>query len=239
MDLNSPFFDRIRIRPSCDEPREAAEPVCDKISCRAGGRPPRAQGPRTRGAVLALLPRACARVQRLLQLFRRHVGRCRRGLPEGRRHRPPPDLARWGSTPRRKAPRMPRPLRATGPMSIRSASCAAKGSRRRKRAAAEADRSAALQRRRPAGAGHPRPRRERERQGDQGAIQVPGEAVPPRRPWRRPLVRGAAPGHHPGPRHAQGRGPLLRPTVPSVAEPFGRTVLRATGVVTPAKLRWA
>ena len=33
---------------------------------------------------------------------------------------------------------MPRPLRATGPTSIRSASCAAKGSRRRVRAAAEA-----------------------------------------------------------------------------------------------------
>jgi hypothetical protein len=46
MDLNSPFFDRIRIRPSCDEPREAAEPVCDKISCGLAGvhRAPKGRG---------------------------------------------------------------------------------------------------------------------------------------------------------------------------------------------------
>ena len=46
MDLNSPFFDRIRIRPSCDEPREPAEPVCDKISCGLAGvhRAPKGRG---------------------------------------------------------------------------------------------------------------------------------------------------------------------------------------------------
>src|SRR4051812_31991039 len=46
MDLNSPFFDRIRIRPSCDEPREAAEPVCDKIGCGLAGvhRAPKGRG---------------------------------------------------------------------------------------------------------------------------------------------------------------------------------------------------
>jgi hypothetical protein len=38
MDLNSPFFDRIRIKPACDEPREAAEPGCDKIGCPSTGR---------------------------------------------------------------------------------------------------------------------------------------------------------------------------------------------------------
>jgi DnaJ domain len=46
MDLNSPFFDRIRIKPSCDEPREAAEPACDKIGCGGAGlhRAPKGRG---------------------------------------------------------------------------------------------------------------------------------------------------------------------------------------------------
>ena len=37
MDLNSPFFDRIRIKPACDEPREAADPACDRTGCAATG----------------------------------------------------------------------------------------------------------------------------------------------------------------------------------------------------------
>jgi hypothetical protein len=46
MDLNSPFFDRIRIKPACDEPREPAEPVCDKIGCGGAGlhRAPKGRG---------------------------------------------------------------------------------------------------------------------------------------------------------------------------------------------------
>jgi hypothetical protein len=37
MDLNSPLFDRIRIKPSCDEPRETAGPACEHPSCKAEG----------------------------------------------------------------------------------------------------------------------------------------------------------------------------------------------------------
>jgi hypothetical protein len=37
MDLNSPFFDRIRIKPSADEPQEAKGPVCDHPTCKAAG----------------------------------------------------------------------------------------------------------------------------------------------------------------------------------------------------------
>jgi hypothetical protein len=46
MDLNSPFFDRIRIKPACDEPREPAEPGCDKIGCGGAGlhRAPKGRG---------------------------------------------------------------------------------------------------------------------------------------------------------------------------------------------------
>jgi hypothetical protein len=46
MDLNSPFFDRIRIKPTCDEPRGAAEPACDKIGCGLAGahRAPKGRG---------------------------------------------------------------------------------------------------------------------------------------------------------------------------------------------------
>jgi DnaJ domain len=46
MDLNSPLFDRIRIKPSCDEPQVPAQPVCDKIGCGAPGlhRAPKGRG---------------------------------------------------------------------------------------------------------------------------------------------------------------------------------------------------
>ena len=33
MNLNSPLFDRIRIKPACDEPRAAAGPACDRAGC--------------------------------------------------------------------------------------------------------------------------------------------------------------------------------------------------------------
>ncbi|MBM6593519.1 J domain-containing protein [Microvirga pudoricolor] len=37
MDLNSPLFDRIRIKPSADEPREAEGPSCEHPGCKALG----------------------------------------------------------------------------------------------------------------------------------------------------------------------------------------------------------
>ena len=38
MNLNSPLFDRIRIRPSCDEPRQdTREPACEHAGCAAAG----------------------------------------------------------------------------------------------------------------------------------------------------------------------------------------------------------
>lgn len=46
MDLNSPLFDRIRIKPSCDEPRARAEPTCDQKGCQGVGahRAPKGRG---------------------------------------------------------------------------------------------------------------------------------------------------------------------------------------------------
>ncbi|MBV9078424.1 MAG: molecular chaperone DnaJ, partial [Methylobacteriaceae bacterium] len=46
MDLNSPYFDRIRIKPSCDEPRPSAEPACDREGCGLMGefRAPKGRG---------------------------------------------------------------------------------------------------------------------------------------------------------------------------------------------------
>lgn len=46
MDLNSPFFDRIRIKPECDEPREAEGPLCERQGCRQPGahRAPKGRG---------------------------------------------------------------------------------------------------------------------------------------------------------------------------------------------------
>jgi hypothetical protein len=37
MDLNSRLFDSIRIKPSCDEPKAAAEPACDTPGCTLPG----------------------------------------------------------------------------------------------------------------------------------------------------------------------------------------------------------
>ncbi|MBM1173160.1 J domain-containing protein [Microvirga arabica] len=37
MDLNSPLFDRIRIKSSCDEPQETKGPVCEHPACKAAG----------------------------------------------------------------------------------------------------------------------------------------------------------------------------------------------------------
>lgn len=37
MDLNSPLFDRIRIKSSSDEPQEVKGPVCDHPTCKAAG----------------------------------------------------------------------------------------------------------------------------------------------------------------------------------------------------------
>ena len=46
MNFNSPLFDRIRIRPACDEPREAQEPACQRPGCAATGlyRAPKGRG---------------------------------------------------------------------------------------------------------------------------------------------------------------------------------------------------
>jgi hypothetical protein len=46
MDLNSRLFDRIRIRPSCDEPRDTSAPSCEKIGCPTLGayRAPKGRG---------------------------------------------------------------------------------------------------------------------------------------------------------------------------------------------------
>lgn len=46
MDLNSPLFDRIRIKPSCDEPRRPSGSGCDRPGCNAAGehRAPKGRG---------------------------------------------------------------------------------------------------------------------------------------------------------------------------------------------------
>jgi hypothetical protein len=46
MDLNSPLFDRIRIKPACDEARDAEGPSCEHPGCKAVGqhRAPKGRG---------------------------------------------------------------------------------------------------------------------------------------------------------------------------------------------------
>jgi DnaJ domain len=46
MNFNSPLFDRIRIRPTCEEPGEAREPACERPGCAGNGlyRAPKGRG---------------------------------------------------------------------------------------------------------------------------------------------------------------------------------------------------
>lgn len=46
MGVNSSLFDRVRIRPRCEEPRREADPVCDRPGCQAVGqhRAPKGRG---------------------------------------------------------------------------------------------------------------------------------------------------------------------------------------------------
>jgi hypothetical protein len=46
MNFNSPLFDRIRIRPACDEPRASQEPGCERPGCASAGphRAPKGRG---------------------------------------------------------------------------------------------------------------------------------------------------------------------------------------------------
>ena len=71
---------------------QAGRAVLRLEGLRQHGDASRAQGAAARERVLALLPRSRARVQPLLQLFLRHERRRRLEVPEGRGHRPSPDL---------------------------------------------------------------------------------------------------------------------------------------------------
>jgi len=46
MDLNSPLFDRIRIKPTCDDARDVDTPTCERRGCRSAGlyRAPKGRG---------------------------------------------------------------------------------------------------------------------------------------------------------------------------------------------------
>ena len=94
MKLDSKFFDRLRVKPDAARLVRDACPSCEWQGCREPGLYPAPKGRGHGGRVSPLLPRACPRIQQVLQLFRRHAGRGRGQAPEGRHHRPPPDLVR-------------------------------------------------------------------------------------------------------------------------------------------------
>ena len=78
MKFDSPLFDRIRVKPGEDRRLRAGRAVLRLEGLRQRGDASRAEGPAARERVLAVLPRARARVQPLLQLLRRHERRRRR-----------------------------------------------------------------------------------------------------------------------------------------------------------------
>ena len=92
MKLDSPLFNRIRVKPEVDARPRGGAPVCQWPECSLEGTHRAPKGRSREQRVLALLPRARARVQPFLQLLRRHERRRGRALPEGRRDRPPADL---------------------------------------------------------------------------------------------------------------------------------------------------
>ena len=124
MKFDSPLFDRIRVKPTQDRAREARRAVLPVEGLRQHGDASRAEGAEQRERVLALLPRARARVQPLLQLLLRHERRRRDEVPEGRGHRAPPDLEDG----HRQPPGRRRRFRSAGAAAIRS-TCSASSAR--------------------------------------------------------------------------------------------------------------
>ena len=92
MDLNSPLFDRIRIKPSCDEPRETEGPVCEHPACKAAGQYRAPKGRDREGQYWQFCLEHVREYNASYNYFAGHVRQRRRGLSEGRHHRPSPDL---------------------------------------------------------------------------------------------------------------------------------------------------
>ena len=131
MDLNSPFFDRIRIRPSCDEPREArGAGLRQDRAARLGGV---YRAPKGRGREGQYWRFCLAHVREYNASYNYFAGMSDDAVAAYQKdavigHRPTFPM---GVNAAAKGPeRGRRPLRATGPTSIRSASCAAKGSQK-------------------------------------------------------------------------------------------------------------
>ena len=145
----------------------------------------RAQGAAARERVLALLSRARARVQQLLQLLRRDERRRGRALPEGRRDRPPADLEDGLQRQRRRF----RGARFAG--SVRGAARVRRRSRARlhEKPAQEARQIRNAERKAFDTLGLEIDAAARR---DQGALQGTGEAASSGRQRRRPLDRGPA-----------------------------------------------
>ena len=190
MDLNSPLFDRIRVKPAKRAPGKAeGEDSVQPSRLPGGGRVPRAEGARSRGRVFQLLQGPRARIQRDLRLFQAAW-----------------TTSRWRSSARRRRSATARPGRwaprggagdatSTRPCSPRRAPTrrrGAEGRRRRGRAAPRYNALAlkALFTLELDG--------QRDRSQDQGALQGAGQAPPPRRQRRRPLVGRQIARDHPG-----------------------------------------
>ena len=195
MNLNSKYFDRIRINPDGRAGRERRRAALRVARLRPAGRLSRPQGPVARGRVPQFLPRPRARIQQVLQLLRRH-GATTTSSPISAPLRPATARpGRWASSTATAATR-PKSRKTwarafTDPFGIfggafrrGDAKSRAKGGRcknleRRSFAALDLD-------------GH------ETRIGDQGALQGAGEAPPSRRQWRRPQLGRSPATDHPG-----------------------------------------
>ena len=142
MDLNSPLFDRIRIKPSCDEPQEAKGPVCEHPTCKAAGE---YRAPKGRDREGQYWQFCLQHVREYNASYNYFAGMSDSAVAAFQKdsiigHRPTWAMGVNASGQRRGAERQGRSL-ATGPISTRSGSCAARISPRPGRAGPSPSRS--------------------------------------------------------------------------------------------------
>ena len=194
MKFDLPLFDRIRVKPSEDRRFQADAPACDWQGCRNKATHRAPKGRLRENEYWRFCLDHVREYNHSYNYFAGMSDDAVSKLPEGRRHRPSPDLED-GHWQRRPAPaRVRRRTARRDPFDVfREFGGASAAERRAVRAAARTVRNAERKAFDVLGL-----EVDADRADDQGALQGPGEAPPSGRQWRRPLARGQAARDHPG-----------------------------------------
>ena len=131
MNLNSPFFNRIRIKPDTDAPQEVAGPVCEHPGCRSPGEFRAPKGRDAEGKYWKFCLNHVREYNASYNYFAGMSDDAVAGLPEGRRHRSPSDLGHGRRTRPTQTPEGGERRRpGNGPIAIRSGCSTARISRK-------------------------------------------------------------------------------------------------------------